>query len=93
MKEALEASGIRVDKVHALPTALGRQLRCAEGRVVVVYNSGAVVAQGKDAEQPRAIPDGLPAKSKPVKISASASRAAAPSMLPTQQQDQMIEEV
>ena len=83
VRDALETAGIEVNEVRALPTGLGQQLRCAGGQVVVCYNTGKVVVQGKDAERVKAILAAVPATPKPAKIGAPASpRLAAPEIAP-----------
>ncbi len=81
-RDALEAAGIEVNEVRPLPTGLGQQLRCAGGLVVVVYNSGAVVAQGRDVARVKSILAAIPAMPKPAKASKPASVAAAVSGVP-----------
>ena len=81
-RDALEAAGIEVNEVRALPTGLGHQLRCAGGRVVVVYNSGAVVAQGKDAAAVKSILAGVLVAPKQAKASKPAPVTAAVSAIP-----------
>lgn len=79
VRDALESAGIEVNEVRALPTGLGRQLRCAGGRVVVVYDSGAVVAQGKDTGVVKGILDGL---KRPAKARTPNAVRAAPGLQP-----------
>lgn len=54
-RDVLEAAGIKVTETRELPTGLGHQLRCAGGQIAVVYNSGAVVAQGKETARVKAL--------------------------------------
>ena len=82
VRDALEAAGIEVNETRPLPTDLGQQLRCAGGQVVVCYNTGKLVIQGKDAERVKAILAGLPAVPKPAPVDKPVPGTAAVSAVP-----------
>lgn len=48
-RDVLERAGIDILETRELPTGLGHQLRCAGGQIVVVYRTGKVVPQGREA--------------------------------------------
>ena len=82
VRDALEAAGIEVNETRPLPTGLGQQLRCAGGQVVVCYNTGKLVVQGKDAERVNTLLAGLPAAPKPTETRKPAPATAAVSAVP-----------
>ena len=92
IRDALEAAGIEVNETRPLPTGLGRQLRGAGGQVVVCYDTGKVVVQGKDAERVKAILAAAPATPRPAKVAAPAPPQSAATET-TPQPDQTFGEV
>ncbi|MDK9723147.1 MAG: nucleotide-binding protein [Rhodospirillales bacterium] len=53
--DLLQANGFSVTQEGRLPNDAGWQLRCAGGEIVAIYDTGKVVAQGKNQDQIKAL--------------------------------------
>lgn len=79
--DVLEAAGLQVAEVRALPTGLGWQVRCVGGEMACAYKTGKIVAQGRNALVVKALFDTAPPAPKPARV-ARPARPAAPEPAP-----------